>query len=447
MAGRSAPRPKREAEAFARTHYNDPDSSASKKPRFDPRNPSLLAGDAADDDITLDADEIGQAQGIGVKRNAVNIDGYDSDSDPDVERWKKDNPADVADDMFADMADGDADENASDDGRRKEKKAVRFMNENDIQGQVMSSKSGGHVSADLLAGRRSDKKPRTDDASESSDSGDDEERAAVPNSMDEELGAGSKKKHAPKLEAFNLRSENEEGKFDENGNYVRKAGDPNEVHDRWLDGISKKDVKTAREAHEKREQERRQREREKDGKLAADLYSDLIKHLHVGETPIEALQRLGKSNGKTSRLVQQRKKKGKQSKEGNGMDVDPDTTETPAEAQRREAVEAITEAASILQDRGDQEIYETERELLMRQYKRDTGEDWQDPESTNEAANGNADKQWYFRWADARDGVDAHGPYDLATMKAWTDAGYFGEGVEFRQGQGESWTRLADFDV
>ena len=76
---RPAPRPKRGGEEFARTHYLDDEGSSSKKPRFDVRNPSALAPDAPEEDAILEADEIGK-RGQQTKRNAVNIDGYDSDS-------------------------------------------------------------------------------------------------------------------------------------------------------------------------------------------------------------------------------------------------------------------------------------------------------------------------------------------------------------------------------
>ena len=81
----SAARPKREAEDFARSHHdssNNGSGTSTKKPRFDYRNPSTLAADAPEEDLILDADVIGKS-GTNTKRNAVNIDGYESDSDND----------------------------------------------------------------------------------------------------------------------------------------------------------------------------------------------------------------------------------------------------------------------------------------------------------------------------------------------------------------------------
>jgi CD2 antigen cytoplasmic tail-binding protein 2 len=70
-------RPKRTAEASER--YTSPDS---KKPRFDHRNPSTLAPDAPEEDAILELDEIGKV-GMQTKRNAVKLDGYESDSSDD----------------------------------------------------------------------------------------------------------------------------------------------------------------------------------------------------------------------------------------------------------------------------------------------------------------------------------------------------------------------------
>src|SRR5687768_5230013 len=80
MASRhSAARPKRDGENFARTHHNDADETDPKRVKFDVRNPSTLAADAREDDAILDADVIGGSNAT--KRGAVNLDGYDSDSD------------------------------------------------------------------------------------------------------------------------------------------------------------------------------------------------------------------------------------------------------------------------------------------------------------------------------------------------------------------------------
>ncbi|KAH0262393.1 hypothetical protein KCU91_g13442, partial [Aureobasidium melanogenum] len=323
-------RPKRTAEASDR--YISPES---KKPRFDHRNPSTLAPDAPEEDAILELDEIGKG-GLQTKRNAVKLDGYESDSSDDNFDVRADEKAELAKqegrngdskgaknagwnqrgqesgkskdedemDMFADVdegtggvggtADGDDDEELRGEGK-KAKKDVRFMDMDDIEGQVHKSKSGGHVRADFTLDPKG-KSRADDDASieSSSESGSDEERDRLDeeNEDAEELGAGSKKRHAPKLDAFNMQQEGEEGRFDEAGNFIRKAVDPDAVHDSWLEGLNKKDMKKAKAAQEKREEERRRQTAADDALLTSDLLSTLITHLHKGESVLEALQRL-----------------------------------------------------------------------------------------------------------------------------------------------------------
>lgn len=468
MAGRahpsSAARPKRSGEDFARTH-----DDTTKKPRFDYRNPSTLAADAPEEDVILDADVIGKS-GNQTKRNAVNIDGYESDSDNDnfneraEERARRNegpkkgqgSKDEEDDDMFADLeedvqgtADGDEDEDLGREGKQR-KKDVRFMDADDIEGQVANSKSGGHVSADLLQNGK--QHAREGSVGSESSSGDEEERDLIPEEMDDELaaeiGAGGKKKHAPRLDAFNLRDEEEEGRFDESGNFVRKAVDPDAVNDTWLDGLSKKDLKKAKEAEEKREEERRRKAMESDAVLTSDSLSTLLSHLETGETPLEALQRLGRSKAKETKVP-----KWKQKRMKNKMDVDePDVADPdPVEVARKQAVEAITGAADAIYSREQHEIYETERELLLRQYKRETGEDWKAPTPDNGVSEGSAGnsargEMWEYRWSDKRDGGIHNGPYDGPTMKAWNEAGYFGEGVEYKRVGETEWSRLLDVE-
>jgi CD2 antigen cytoplasmic tail-binding protein 2 len=476
-------RPKRTAEASER--YTSPDS---KKPRFDHRNPSTLAPDAPEEDAILELDEIGKA-GMQTKRNAVKLDGYESDSSDDNFEARADEKAELAKqegklsdtkssknagwnkapqnngkskdedemDMFADVdegtggvggtADGDDDEELRGEGK-KAKKDVRFMEMDDIEGQVHKSKSGGHVRADFTLDPKG-KSRAEDDASveSSSESGSDSERDRLDDENEdaEELGAGSKKKHAPKLDAFNMQQEGEEGRFDEAGNFIRKAADPDSVHDSWLEGLNKKDMKKAKAAQEKRDEERRKQTAADDALLTSDLFSTLITHLHKGESVLEALQRLNAAAPKTKKLPKWKQKKLAAKSDAMDVDADGGAQEDSAEKRRVAAVEAITAAADAIFSRNNPDIYDHERELLQRLYKRETGEDWVDA-VVDTPADENA--MFEFRWVDARDGGQTHGPYDKSTMRSWREAGYFGQEaeVEFRQVGLDGWSRSADFN-
>ena len=463
---RPAPRPSRGGEEFARTHYLEEEGPSLKKPRFDVRNPSALAPDAPEEDAILEADEIGK-RGQQTKRNAVNIDGYESDSsnegfdaraDAKAKAVKKKGGAgkggkqEEENDMFADLdedlKDGDEDEEIAGEGKKK-RKEVRFLGKDEIEGEIAGSKSGGHVSAELLMNgdAASRRRGETKDVDSSSESDVAEEVRADVGEVDEEIGAGGKKEHAPKLDAFNMRNEQEEGRFDAQGNFVRKAADPDAVHDSWLEGVSKKEMKKAKEAADKRDEETRQKRKEDDAVLTSDILKTLIPHLERGETVLESLARLGRGMERKKPKWQNKNKR----KGDDVMDVEREgTTEDSAATRRRDAVEDITGAADQLLTRGQTEIYDAERELLMRQYSRETGEDWVDappPDGGEEVGPDGVRKakQWEYRWSDGRDGGQVNGPYDGSMMVAWNEAGYFGEGVEFREPGWEDWSRSVEF--
>lgn len=453
----NAGRPRRDGETFARTHHHDNQQEDESRVKFDVRNPSTLAPDAREDDAILDADVIGAS--AATKRGAVNLDGYDSDSDNDTfnarAEGRKKGKVDINeqldnydskathggpstarnddgddDDMFA-AADGEDREDDDDDPKASadKKKKVQFMEVSRIEGQEQKSKSGGTVHLD---------------DGESSDAESEKELLAQEEGVDEEVGAGGLKRNAPKVEAFNLNAEMEEGRYDDQGNYVRKAGDPDAVHDNWLNGLSKKEMKKAAEAHEKRESEARQRRLEDDGLLSSDLLKTLIVHLERAETPLEALARLGKGQKKTKKIPRWKLKK-----LNKGMDVDQKAEQPDPEQLRiKTAIDGITEAADKLLSRGLEDVYDQEREVLVREYRKESGEDWVEPAREEEPAGGTAASgsaaMWEFRWVDGRDDGSTQGPFNGPSMKAWQDAGYFGQGIEFRPaGDSAEWSKEA----
>ncbi|KAJ8119602.1 hypothetical protein O1611_g10574 [Lasiodiplodia mahajangana] len=133
------------------------------------------------------------------------------------------------------------------------------------------------------------------------------------------------------------------------------------------------------------------------------------------------------------------------------MDIDEEKgkgkdTEDPEQVRIREAINAITDAADKLLGRDRPDVYDRERERLIREFVRETDEEWVEPVRQEAGdSNGETTKMWEYRWTDGRDGADRQGPFDGKMMKAWQDAGYFGEGVEFREVGDERWSRTADF--
>jgi CD2 antigen cytoplasmic tail-binding protein 2 len=350
--------------------------------------------------------------------------------------------------MFAELEEEFRDDDPNTTGTSR--KRARFLQDDEIEGQVADSRGGRALSVDFQS--YSDGKGKQIDTEEivSESDVDDEERAALAEGVDEELGAGAKKTHPPLLDAFNMRSEQQEGRFDDQGNYIRKAADPDAIHDTWLEGVSKKDIRKAKEAAEKRDEERRQKAIANDSVLTKDILKTLITHLEQGETVLESLARLGKGHERKPKWQNRNRNKNKL-KKGDiaAEDVEMDQGD-PTEKSRKQAIEDITGAADILLTRGQAEIYDAQRELLIRNYKRETGEEWVDPQPLNEGSSSpntsDENTMWEYRWSDARDGGEKHGPYEGAMMESWSTAGYFGDGVEFRRaGDTGAWSREVNF--
>lgn len=475
----SAARPKRASEEFARLHHLESSSSSGKKPKFDIRNPSALAPDAPEDDAILQADVIGSV-GMGTKRGAVNIDGYDSDSEnegfdaraEDRARTKgkrsgetvclekafegldgtkipdEDGEIDQDEDMFADSDSGRDETGQNGKGKKKE---VRFLEEDEIVGQVENSRPRGHISGNFSLDPNGELSTHAMDDQVSSDDEEDAVLNAIEEDVDEEVGAGGLKRNAPKVDAFNMKTEQEEGRFDEAGNYVRKAADPDAVHDEWLLGLSKKDMKKAAEAHERREAELRKKRQEDDSILVADVLRVLIQHLEKTETVLEALARLGKSQIRTKKIPKWKVKKNQKQTEHDSTSADAASSiENSEQVRIKEAIIAITGAADQLLTRGQMDIYDQEREMLIRQFRKEVGADWVDPPAKNtdqgEANTVKLEKMWEYRWTDGRDDNAKQGPFDGASMMAWSEAGYFRENVEFRrEGDSGPWSRAVQF--
>lgn len=245
-------------------------ASTTKKTRFvEPK----------DDPVNF-AEQVDSALEGPSRRGKVKTEGYDSDSTDDgegvVESRKtsgKENEDDL-DDMFAS---GDKEDKEDTDGKRKEDKFMRLA---DIEGQEFGNESGSEQDED-------------EDEPEDEDDAERKKRAGM----------------GYELSSFNMREEMEEGKFTEDGMYVRSF-DPHGVHDRWMEGLDEKEIKQAR--RRKREQEKKQKERmlaeekeleESGGK--STLEQNLLSCLKKGETVLEALQRLGanKTREKTAKRL------------------------------------------------------------------------------------------------------------------------------------------------
>ena len=228
-----------------------------------------------DEDPANFAEQVDSALELPSRRGKVKTDGYESDSSDDgesvVQSRKGIDPFDAGgdDDMFVAAESAGKDDAQADNAPKKKEKFLRL---GDIQGQEFGGGASGS-------------ERESSDGSDQPEDDDDAERR-------KKVGMGYQ------ISSFNMREEMEEGKFTEDGTYVRTF-DPHGMHDRWMEGLSEREIKLARKR--KRQQEKQQKRRieaeereirESGGK--GSLEKQLLAMLKKGETVLEALQRLGK---------------------------------------------------------------------------------------------------------------------------------------------------------
>ncbi|RCK62384.1 Protein LIN1 [Candida viswanathii] len=357
-----------------------------------------------DDIIELNDDEVlgktrKQKQRL---RNQVKLN-YDSDSSDEeededeatVEQKQEEDDmfaSDKEDDMFAD-GNGDEKPEAS----KKSKKTPQFLDISEVEGQEQLNSA--------------------------SDDTDDDEEGEVDhdyyNNIEEINIDIKKKKKAPKIEAFNLEEEANEGNFDLEGNYIRNDENPEGSapanDDQWLDDFKKKDIKKAKKAQQERERKQMARLLESNTNMEPieTLLSGLIDILDPDESPMEALARLNPN----------KKSKTKKGKHENGAgDV---------------LIQRITDLCStLINDKYLDDVYELTREELMRKYQMETGEAYnvkrgvkREREDDDENEIDYGEKIWEFRWIGEE---EINGPYSNYEMNHWKQT-YFEDKVEVRK--------------
>ncbi|KZT51243.1 hypothetical protein CALCODRAFT_503770 [Calocera cornea HHB12733] len=420
-------------------------SPPPKRARFDD---AALA--AAEDRVFEDSVDANLEISARDAKRSVNVDGYESDSTDDGEgvvlsrRSGANEMADEEEDMFApsgaagkdgvkdDEGDDDDDDDELRGGRRKEK----VLALGDIEGQEF-----GEVGGD-------------DDDEEDEDEIIDEDEAE----------RRAKKGMGFELTGFNMKEEMEEGKFVDDGTFVRTR-DPHEMHDRWLEGTSEREMKRARRAHERREREEREREEKEQGeqrsKPKEEYELELVQLMKKGESVMETLQRLG-AEAKRSGAQKHKAKRKPAGPAAAAMDVDAPPPangngHTNGHAEPT-AIEQVTALASALMGLGDMDIYEETYEQLLRSVRRSgiVSPEWVPPSQTPPRAPSPPPDtvQYEYRWApeyvaSAGGTADAgarFGPFGKRELDAWRAAGYFGgfdlcERVQLRRVGDLDWGR------
>jgi CD2 antigen cytoplasmic tail-binding protein 2 len=290
-------------------------------------------------------------------------------------------------------------------GKLKKKK-VNFVDYKTIEGQELSDSE-----------RERDIEDELESVPSSAGVSDDEEngKKILDDEDAQELGI-ARSNQKIKMEKFNLRQEQAEGMFTEDGTFVRKAVDPRAHQDKWLDGITKGTIKRAREGMERqqrREREFEERERQDARVSPSERLDRLIRYLKPKETPLDVLARLNTAKKKKWQ-PSQKWKKSKMAVDAEQSTNDEDTTSN------KELIEDITKQADVLLNLGNQTIYSTTRERLIMLYQEDTGERFR------EDPNANGVVQWEYKWPG---GDDVYSGYAASDMQSWKEGGFFGDGV------------------
>lgn len=187
------------------------------------------------------------------------------------------------------------------------------------------------------------------------------------------------KKKEGKISAFNMNQELEEGSLDDKGNYIRNKVDPQAFHDKWMEGISRKDMNKAKEALQKRERDEALKEAERQSNIPqtqTDIYRALVEYLKPGQTVQEALTSLANSLPKKVPAWKQ-KMLDKKNKNKKAQDIPVTLTEEEENA-RRQKVETITGLADQMMALGHFNIYEDTFEIMVRHLRREgiVSQDW-----------------------------------------------------------------------
>lgn len=324
-------------------------SSSSKRVRFDKKAKAR----PSDNDFEFNHDD--ELEDKKSRRGAVNFDVYDSEdeevgggvysSDSDDED-KKDNVEEEKIPAASEDFDMFGGEPAQPEGKGKQKADPNTL----IEGQEFNSYDRG----------------------ESSD--------------EDDIEDGKKKEG--KISAFNMKQEMEEGSVDEKGNYIRNKVDPQAFHDKWMEGISRKDMNKAKEALEKRERDEALKEAERQSNIPqtqTDIYRALVEYLKPGQTVQEALTSLANSIPKKVPAWKQ-KMLDKKNKNKKGKEVAPVAALSEEEENaRRQKVESITGLADQMMALGHFNVYEDTFEIMVRHLRKEgvVPQDWL-PESAKQ---------------------------------------------------------------
>jgi CD2 antigen cytoplasmic tail-binding protein 2 len=283
-----------------------------------------------------------------------------------------------------------------------------------------------------------------------------------------------------------MKEELGEGRFSADGSYVANSVDPLAKNDVWLDGLSKKAIREAKEAKDRMDAKQKQREEEENKneeqltQLRDDCLIGLLSLVRPGETVARALTRLGnaKKRVETSSSSTSTSTSAAAAAESDAMDVDSSssapTSLTPPQRYAKKINSLTHLASTLLSSHGELEIYDQTYEEIIKTLRSEGAvrrdwvpptdpdialeekEEWEAKEATRKekeearAASGAAPGRsrvviarpgagqapsppqggrFVYKWNPAPPGQpegQENGPYGRAEMEGWIAGGFFG---------------------
>ncbi|KAJ3101261.1 hypothetical protein HDU97_001558 [Phlyctochytrium planicorne] len=227
-----------------------------------------------------------------------------------------------------------------------------------------------------------------------------------------------------KIEQFNMDQELEEGGFDADFNYIRKK-DEHQMHDNWLEGVTKNEMKKARAAHARQEARTKAQEALNQSMFAQEtevvLWQRLLRFLKPKESVAGAMKRLGSH---TTKVPSWKKKKGPPKKD----DADSMDTLENAEKDAKE-LEQLIAVQDKLVELGHYEVIEQRYESIVRTLRQAEvlDDDWMPgdplpeikgvPKSSKSVESKEKATLWEYKWG--KDSTELFGPYASEKMEEW----------------------------
>ncbi|KAL8447096.1 hypothetical protein Emed_004620 [Eimeria media] len=248
------------------------------------------------------------------------------------------------------------------------------------------------------------------------------------------------------LEPFNMRKEMQEGAFDEDGTYIWRKSNPEEVRDPWLDSLGA--AATVSEAVKQRYAT--EAESAPAPEVSVNVVESLRKILQVlnpGETPSRALRRLAeggpsrgppsagapsgapaggsKGKGKKNRILPALAAAAEREAAAAAAAAEGGEGEKGANldaADKQKTFDSLTEICTALLATG-RNVYFITKEQLEEMTLREVANNLNGQSAADDAPTGQGTPAvlWQFRWTQNPQDKEVHGPYDSNTFLSWIE--------------------------